>query len=353
LRRQRKYFTGDTAAAARAARDAYLAEHGKELPRDHDAGTTVKEYVGRFLAHVKAGTRATTWHSYEHTLRLHVLPRIGSMPIADLTADGAKAMYGALRSSGVSPAMVARCHSVLRTAMNSAVEERVIPANPLASMRRTAPKYQRPKIESPTKEQVDAILEAAHGHRLEAMIILAVTTGMRQGELFALQWGDLDLAAGSIMVQRSAQEIAGDIQFVEPKTAQSRRRIKLSKVAIAALKRRRSLADKEDHDSELVFPSSAGYVLRKSNFQRRNWDPIRKAAGLPDAHFHSLRHAAASLMLLKDVNAKIVSEMLGHIDIRLTLNTYSHVLPGVQNVAADAFDALFGPKKRKARKKAS
>ncbi|MGC2361644.1 MAG: tyrosine-type recombinase/integrase, partial [Candidatus Cybelea sp.] len=88
-------------------------------------------------------------------------------------------------------------------------------------------------------------------------------------------------------------------------------------------------------------------------FQRRNWDPIRKAAGLPDAHFHSLRHAAASLMLLKDVNAKIVSEMLGHSDIRLTLNTYSHVLPGVQNVAADAFDALFGPKKRKARKKAS
>jgi len=339
-RRARRFFYGQTARDAKAARDRYLSELGKNPPKEAaEASPTITECAKRFLEDLRNRKRAaTTLHSYDHTLELHIIPRIGRLCLSEFSIQNAKQFYEALRKAKVSASAIARCHATLRTCLNFAVEEQIMQANPLASMRRTAPRYKTPRVDAPTAAQITAILKAAKGHRLEALFTLAATNGMRQGELFALRWRDVDLRGKFLSVERSAQEVAGDIQFVQPKTEASRRRIALSAMAVSALKRRLAIAKSESHNSELVFPSSAGCVQRKSNFQRREWDPIREAAGVPDAHFHSLRHGCATLLLKENVHAKVVQEMLGHSEIRTTLDRYTHVIPGMQATATKAID---------------
>lgn len=337
-RRKRPRFFGATATEARAARDRYLAEAGKDVPAEPDA-TTVKEYAKRFIENTSRHARAATAYSYERTLRLHVLPSIGKIRIAELGPESVKRLYDHLRGR-VSPSMLARVHVTLRAMLNLAREERVIATSPLESIRKTAPRHKRARVEAMTEKQVKALLRAARGHRLEALFTVAVTAGLRQGELFALRWSDVDLARRALSVQRSAQEVSGDITFVEPKTALSRRRVALSTVAVEALKRRKTMAGKENHASDLVFPSDRGWVLRKSNFLRKDWDPIRKAAGVPDTRFHNLRHTAASLLLIEGVHPKVVSELLGHASVTLTLDTYSHLIPTMQAGAAAAIDRV-------------
>ncbi len=338
-RRRRRFFYGATAGEARAARDRYLSEKGKPVPQEPVATTTVSEYADHFIDHAKAHARATTAYSYGVTLRRHVVPYIGKIQLSELTAERVTAFYEALKGK-VSPSMRARVHVVLRAMLNLAREERVVTSSPLESIRKGVPRHRPPRIESLSEKQVRAVLKEARGHRLEALFVLALTTGMRQGELFALRWGDVDLRRRTLYVQRSAQEVDSEITFVEPKTELSRRRVALSQVAIDALKRRRAIADREGYRGYLVFPSERGHVLRKSNFLRKDWEPIRSAAGVPDARFHDLRHTAASLLLIEGVHPKVVSEMLGHASVRLTLDTYSHLIPTLQATAADAFDRM-------------
>lgn len=345
-RRRRHFFYGATAAQARAKRDAFLLAHGAKVPEPAaDLTPTIAEYAEEFLAHTKAQRRANTVRAYDKTLRLHVLPRIGDVRLGELPAPSVRAFYSALRSK-VSPSMVHRVHVTLRALLNLARDQGVILASPLDAMRREAPRYKRPSIEALTEPQIRTLLKAAKGHRLEALFVLALSTGMRQGELFALRWSDVDLARKSVYIQRSAQEVNDEITFVEPKTASGRRRITLSRIAIEALKHRRGIAKGEEHASELVFPSERGYPLRKSNFTRKIWDPIRKAAGVPSARFHDLRHSAATLMLAEGIHPRIVQEMLGHASITLTLQTYSHALPTMQAGAAAAFDRVLASSRK-------
>ncbi len=338
-RRQRKFFYGDTAAEARAARDKYLIETTGKAPEPEVDASTVAQYAVRFLDHVQREKRATTHRSYEQVLRLHVLPSIGSVRLADLSSAHVKALYQSNLKSA-SRSMQARIHVTLRVLLNFAREEGVLQTDPLATIRQAAPRHKLARIESLTEAQVAQLMKAAQPHRLGAMILLAITTGMRQGELFALRWSDVDIARRALSVVRSAQELDGEITIVEPKTATSRRRITLPLIAVNALKARRVLANNEEHDSDLVFPGLRGTTLRKSNFIRRDWKQIQEAAGLSGIRFHTLRHTAASLLLSAGVNPKIVQELLGHASIRLTLETYSHLLPTLQATAADAFDQM-------------
>ncbi len=339
-RRKRHYFYGTTATEARSKRDAYLLARGAEVPAPPpDETPTVAEYASTFLAHTKANRRANTARDYTKTLDGHVIPHAGKVRLSELSPAAIRSLYATLRAS-VSPSMVHRVHRALRALLNLARDQGVIASSPLDGMRREAPRYKRPSAQALTEPQIRTVLKAARGNRLEALFVLALTTGMRQGELFGLQWSDIDLARKSIYVQRSAQEVDDEIELVEPKSAAGRRRITLSAIAVDALKRRRALAKKEEHDSELVFPTERGYVLRKSNFQRTIWNPIRKAAKVPKARFHDLRHSAATLLLAEGVHPRIVQEMLGHSNVTLTLQTYSHALPTMQAGAAAAFDRV-------------
>jgi integrase len=200
-----------------------------------------------------------------------------------------------------------------------------------------------------TPEQVSVLLAAAQGDRLEALYVVAVTTGMRQGELLALRWSDVDLGVRTVRVRATLMETKSGFEFAEPKSARSRRQISLTLTASAARRRHRAGQLKQrmrlgpswtDHD--LVFASEVGGPLDGSNILRRSFHPLLRRAGLPRVRFHDLRHSAATLMLSRGVPLKIVSEILGHSQISITADTYMHVTPGMQREATAALDAVLG-----------
>jgi integrase len=193
-------------------------------------------------------------------------------------------------------------------------------------------------VQTLSEDQARAFLDAAKGERLYALYVLALSTGMRQGELMALKWQDVSMKAdGSLSVVGSMQRINGKQEIVEPKTHGSRRVIALSHMAVATLGAH--LTDQPSGQDDLIFTNPdgtplVGTVLTK-HFQR-----ILKAVGLPRIRFHDLRHTAATLLLGRGVHPKIVSEMLGHSSISMTLDLYSHVTPSMQAEAAAVLDGV-------------
>ncbi len=189
--------------------------------------------------------------------------------------------------------------------------------------------------------ETGAFLKAAKAHRLYALYAVAVGTGMRQGELFGLQWADIDFEGCSLSVNRSLEEIKGKLRLKEPKTGKGRR-IDLPAFVVAALNEHRAVMLSEGNITGPVFCDHAGGFLRKSNVCRRSFAPIVKAAGVPVIRFHDMRHTHASALLMAGENVKVVSERLGHARIQVTLDTYAHVMPTMQKGAADKVQALFG-----------
>jgi integrase len=197
-------------------------------------------------------------------------------------------------------------------------------------------------------QQAQSLLNAAKGDRLEALYVLAITTGMRQGELLGLRWQDVDLESGSLQVRRTLSQIKGGVAlYKEPKSGKGRS-IRLSGMALEALRRHR-VSQNEEHlklgslweDHGLVFPGPVGEPMRRWTLDRRSFAPLLERAGLSGTvTFHGLRHTCATLMLKGGIHAKVVQEVLGHADIALTLNVYSHVLPNMQEDAARRMDEL-------------
>ena len=191
------------------------------------------------------------------------------------------------------------------------------------------------------------LLEVMRGNRLEALYSVALALGLRQGEALGLKWGDIDLDAGILRVRRTAQRIPHHgTQLVETKTARSRRTLVLPPVVITALRAHRARQTLERLaagpawvDLDLVFPSRRGTLADGPNITHRFRRLLTKA-GLPPMRFHDLRHACASLLLVQGVHPRVVMETLGHSQISLTMNTYSHVLPALQREAADRMESV-------------
>jgi len=243
----------------------------------------------------------------------------------------------------LSPRSVNYIHVTLHKALKQAVLDGLIPRNVADAVK--APQALRKEVKSLTLAQVRALLSPASGDRLEALYVLAVHTGLRQGELLGLKWGDVNLETGTLSVQRSLDT---DGTFNPPKRNKSRRTVKLTAQAVEALKAHKVAQNEErlrlgslwaDHD--LIFPNSVGKPMDAVNLYHRGFKPLLKKAGLAELGFtfHSLRHTCATLLLSKNVNPKIVQEMLGHATISQTMDTYSHVLPGMQDEAAAALES--------------
>jgi integrase len=199
-------------------------------------------------------------------------------------------------------------------------------------------------------DEVRRLLEAASGDRLEALYVLAINTGMRRGELLGLKWSDVDLEGGRLSIRRTLTRTDNGkrVTLGEPKTKGSRRTVRLTQRAIEALRSHleRQLGDIEAagdlyYDRGLVFTTETGTPINPSNLRQRSFAPLLKRAGLPHIRFHDLRHTCATLLLSKGVHPKFVQELLGHASIAITLDTYSHMLPGMGDQTATAMeDAL-------------
>ena len=178
------------------------------------------------------------------------------------------------------------------------------------------------------------LLEAVRGDKLEALYVLAITTGMRSGELLQLRWEDVDLQARTLQVRLRRTVVNGRIE--PPETMKGRRSIRLSRTSVGALRQ-------HERVSEWVFCSRAGTSISVHNLHNRSWKPLLRKADLPlDTRFHDLRHTCATLLLTRGVHPKIVQELLGHSSISITLDTYSHVLPNMQEKAVEAMEDVLG-----------
>ena len=196
-----------------------------------------------------------------------------------------------------------------------------------------------------TPEQARTFLDSVRGKRLEALYTVALALGLRQGEALALRWTDIDMEAGNVTVRAGLQRQGGKLVLVEPKTPRSRRTIAAPPIVVAALRSHRSrqlqdrlAAGSEWQDLDFVFCTQAGGPLDSRNVTRDFQRALTKA-GLPHMRFHDLRHSCASLLLAQGVHPRVVMETLGHSQIALTMNTYSHVIPALQREAADRMQA--------------
>jgi len=322
--------------------------------RDLDAGLdlssdrqTVAQFLDKWLsASVKPSVKVKTYEGYESIVRIRVTPRIGRTHLAKLTALDLQALYTELANAGLSARSVHHTHRVLHRAFVQAVRWNLIARNPCDGAQ--GPRATRSEMMVWTPEEADAFLISTRQHPAHALYMLALTTGMRQGELLGLKWGDVDLSAGTLAVRRSLQRqrVAG-LVFEEPKTARSRRSIRLCQRAIVALRAHhdrqafdRRAAGSEWKARDLVFCHANGEPLDPS-YQTTIFKKAVEAAGVPAIRFHDMRHTAATILLSRGVHVKLVSEMLGHATIVLTLDTYSHLIPAMHGDAAAAMDAVF------------
>ena len=308
---------------------------------------TTERYLLEWLAAVKPSLRPSTYKKYESALRLHVYPALGRLQLAKVSPQQVSRMYADLIEQGLASQSVVHVHRILHRALKNAVRWGVIARNVTDAV--DPPRVVRREMQVLTPRQVRQLLSAEETAPLRPLLALAVATGMRQGELFALRWSDVDLRAAHLVVRRAlVRAAAGGAEFAEPKTAGSTRRVELSTTAVDALREqwRRQQEDKRRasnrawRDLDLVFTNRFGSPLNPQNTVQRQFYPLLEKLGLPKIRFHDLRHTAATLLLAAGVHPKIVSEMLGHSDTGITLDLYSHVIPGLHQRAAAAFDDL-------------
>jgi integrase len=342
---KRKTIYGKTRREVDEKLTAAKADRDRGLLFDADS-LTVGRYLERWLADsVRDTVKAITYESYERLMRLHLVPTLGRMKLKNLTPTHVRGLYRDKLDSGLSPSSVQRIHALLHKALTQAVNDGLIPRNVTDPVK--PPRQSRKEIKTLTPEQAHLFLEAAKADRLGALYIVAIHTGLRQGELFGISWDDIDLEAGTLSVHRTLSGAKGGPKFTTPKNNRTRR-VRLTPQAAEALRdhRKRQLEERMSlaglwQDHGLVFCSTVGTPLSRHNVCKRSFKPLLERAGLPHTfRFHDLRHTFATLMASSGGHAKVVQEMLGHASINITLDLYSHVLPDMQEDAVYRLGAM-------------
>jgi integrase len=324
--------------------------------------TPSKEPLGAFLDRwlrdvVQPSVRPSTHESYAKMVRLHVHGeerhqhpkrhgetikahdyRIAHAPLASLRKVDIQAHLSDL-AARVSPRTVRYVAAILKAALGQAVEWDMIVRNPATGV--TLPRGTRSEMRALSAEEAQRLLSAAEGTRFAAFWTLLLTSGLRPGEALALRWSDFDGSA--IRVQRA---LGSRKRVDDTKTSRSRV-VPLPPIAIRSLQQHRALqaearlkAGSSWVDHGLMFTTEAGGPLTLRNVTRRHFEPLLAKAKLPHIRVYDLRHSHATLLLAQNVHPKLMSERLGHATVRLTLDTYSHVLPGMQSAVADTLEAM-------------
>ncbi len=332
---KRRYVSGKNKKDVAAKLKTKLKETEEGIA--YDAGNlTFGLYLDQWLGSIKSTLRDRTWIRYEQMVRIHLKPTLGKVKLTRLNTLQLQELYSKKLESGLSPRSVQIIHTTAHKALKQAVLWSLIPRNVAETA--IPPKPVKSEIMPLSQDQIRTLLETVKDDKQYSLYVLAVTTGMRQGEILGLQWKDIDIEGGTLRVIRSV--FNGSVS--PPKTTSGRRTIRLSKLAIAALKAHRT-RQAQQRISKWVFSTSKGTSLSCHNLHNRSWKPLLKKAGLPHStRFHDLRHSCISLLLARGVPVKVVSEMAGHADVSITLSVYGHVLPDMQSKAADGIDDALG-----------
>jgi integrase len=313
----------------------------------YDAGTmSVREYLNRWLKDSVRGTvRVSTVERHEINVRVHIVPVLGKLKA--LAPANVRGLHREKLDAGLSPATVRKIHSTLHKALAQAVADGLLPRNAAdVKAPRPAPKEMRPLSEDEARRLLDAAGKT--GYAFEALYVLAITAGLRRGELLALRWDDADLKRGTLRVGRSLTREKGRYLMGDTKTKKGRR-VNLTPRTVAALKahRKRQLEERVRYaglheDRGLIFSTQTGAIVSPENLIKRSFKPLLKRADLPEIRFHDLPHTCATTLLGRSVHPKLVQELLGHATVAMTLDTYSHYLPSMGDQAGGAMGEAFG-----------
>jgi integrase len=327
-----------------------------------EASQTLAQFLERWLSTAaKQKLRARSWERYAGMVRLHIVPALGEQQLGRLRPQHIADLYARLATPAtvtisharstrnvqraMSPASIRYLHAVLHGALEQAVAWRILALNPADGV--TLPRKSSGTMTPLSPEQARVFLDAIVGKPLEALFTLAIATGMRQGELLGLTWGDVD--RDRLHVRHTLSRIGQRWWLDDPKTPGSSRVIELTAPTVDAIRQHRLRQAEQllaiGHrvtDADLVFTDDAGAPLHGRHVTQRDLPRILTAAELPRIRFHDLRHTYATIQLAAGTNPKLVSEVLGHKDVQITLDRYSHSLPTMHRAAAERLDAILG-----------
>nr|HET6903255.1 site-specific integrase [Ktedonobacteraceae bacterium] len=319
---------------------------------------TVQEYLESWLEDThKPTVRLSTYLNYRKLLKNYLVPGLGKIKLQKLTPQQVQAFYSKKINEGLSPKTVTNVHGVLHKALDNAVKWNMLSRNVCDAV--TPPRVPRKELNYLTKEQAHTLLKEVKAHKLEALLTLAITTGMRRGELLALRWQDIDFENGSIQVKRAVSYMK-EYGYVEsePKTARSRREIMLPAFVVDILVQHREHQKEQRRtigvdwlDKNLVFTNATGDFYSPSTMLKV-FKRFLISIGLPHMRFHDVRHSAATILLTMKVHPKVVQEILGHSQITTTMDIYSHAMPSLQGDATQQWESEFGkPIKKRSHKR--
>ncbi len=288
---------------------------------------TVSEYLERWLDSCQVSPR--TLYGYAEKVRNYIVPYLGDKPLSDLKGMDCDAMYVAMRQKGLSNTTIGGTHRILNIAMKRALKWELIYRNPADNA--TPPKPDRGEVKVWDENDFRRFWEVAVESEYYQMYRLAYLTGMRRSELCGLKWENVDLDAGAIRVVQTLQKVPGKgIVVGQPKSKRSRRAIEIGDATVELL---------------LDITARGDYVFTRNgkpvspDTVSHDFSRLVKEAGLPHLTFHGLRHCHASVLLSKNIHPKVVQERLGHADITMTMNVYSHIMPGMQGKAVSSIES--------------
>lgn len=324
---------------------AWIKEINTQIERGlsfEGSRVTLAEFVAYYMRATDQAHRAETRRREEQVFRLYVLPPLGHYRLKDLRPEHIQNLYNSMLAEGKSVHQVHYAHVVLRQALNMAQKLGLVTS--AATSRVLLPQKPHKEMRVLDEGEVARLLEAARETRFESLLYLAVTTGMRTGELLGLKWDDIDWDAKTLRVER--QVTANRREFTDTKTRYARRTISLGDRSVEMLRtqRQRLVLERQfakDRWKEygLVFPSTIGTPLTHMSLWK-SFKKILRSANLPDIRLHDLRHTSATLMLSHGVPLVVASRRLGHSKASITLDVYGHLLPSLQQQAADVMDDL-------------
>lgn len=324
------------------------------------AKLTLAEYLEQWLDSARANVSGKTYERYEEIVRRHLAPALGSRTLSKLQPLQIQSYYSrALETGrldgagGLSRQTVLHHHRVLSEALNRAVKWQLIVRNPADAVE--APRPARKEMNALDEAQTAWLLEVVDGTDLNIPVLLAVTTGMRRGEFLALRWTDIDFDTATAAVNRSLEQTNKSVIFKSPKGRRGRV-VSLPRLTLVALKEHReSQLERQRnlgaayHDNGLICAKHDGSIWKPDTLTA-DFARLAKRACLKSVRLHDLRHSHASQLLRRGVHPKVVSERLGHSTVGITLDVYSHVLPGIQEEAAGRVDAALREAIEKRRK---
>lgn len=344
---KRKYFYGKTRKEVQDKLNAALHEQ-KQGTLVIGPQQTLGAYLEKWIEQVvKLTKRPNTYNGYRSVVIIHLIPSLGHIRLQKLTAEQVQAFFAQKQQEGLRSRTLALIHSVLSSALSNAVKWGLVGRN-VASLI-SLPGVERYEGQVLTVDQARKLLEVARGSRLDVLLLVALTTGMRRGELVALHWDDLDFETGVLLVRRNVTYMDG-VGYVErePKTKAGRRKIGLTGVVLEALKEHRERqqqarvrAGDRWQERGLIFANIYGGYF-DADHVGAIFKKLLKKADLPDVRFHDLRHSVATILLAAKLDLKAVSELLGHSSVATTADIYQSVLSEQQREIVDKMGDLYG-----------